>query len=223
MSRENAIMRKLQAVEGLGSVSVICSDKTGTLTQNKMTVRKIVVQDHIIAADDVSPENPEEQELILASVLCNDATYQDGTEIGDPTETALVRFAQTCGLSDAQMRESHARISEIPFDSDRKLMSTLNECGGVRKMYTKGATDVLLDRMTCSEVEKQEIVEQVEELSEQGLRVLCFAAKEFSGEALDISDENDLTYLGLIARWIRLGRNLSRRLLSAGLRVSSRS
>ena len=199
MSRENAIMRKLQAVEGLGSVSVICSDKTGTLTQNKMTVRKIVVQDHIIAADDVSPENPEEQELILASVLCNDATYQDGTEIGDPTETALVRFAQTCGLSDAQMRESHARISEIPFDSDRKLMSTLNECGGVRKMYTKGATDVLLDRMTCSEVEKQEIVEQVEELSEQGLRVLCFAAKEFSGEALDISDENDLTYLGLIA------------------------
>ena len=199
MSRENAIMRKLQAVEGLGSVSVICSDKTGTLTQNKMTVRKIVVQDHIIAADDVSPENPEEQELILASVLCNDATYQDGTEIGDPTETALVRFAQTCGLSDAQMRESHARISEIPFDSDRKLMSTLNECGGVRKMYTKGATDVLLDRMTCSEAEKQEIVEQVEELSKQGLRVLCFAAKEFSGEALDISDENDLTYLGLIA------------------------
>ena len=199
MSRENAIMRKLQAVEGLGSVSVICSDKTGTLTQNKMTVRKIVVQDHIIAADDVSPENPEEQELILASVLCNDATYQDGTEIGDHTETALVRFAQTCGLSDAQMRESHARISEIPFDSDRKLMSTLNECGGVRKMYTKGATDVLLDRMTCSETEKQEIVEQVEELSEQGLRVLCFAAKEFSGEALDISDENDLTYLGLIA------------------------
>ena len=199
MSRENAIMRKLQAVEGLGSVSVICSDKTGTLTQNKMTVRKIVVQDHIITADDVSPENPEEQELILASVLCNDATYQDGTEIGDPTETALVRFAQTCGLSDTQMRESHPRISEIPFDSDRKLMSTLNECNGVRKMYTKGATDVLLDRMTCSEAEKQEIVEQVEELSEQGLRVLCFAAKEFSGDTLDISDENDLTYLGLIA------------------------
>ena len=85
MSQEHAIMRKLQAVEGLGSVSVICSDKTGTLTQNKMTVRKIVVQDHIIAAEDVSPENPEEQELILASVLCSDATCQDGTEIGDPT------------------------------------------------------------------------------------------------------------------------------------------
>ena len=199
MSQEHAIMRKLQAVEGLGSVSVICSDKTGTLTQNKMTVRKIVVQDHIIAAEDVSPENPEEQELILASVLCSDATCQDGTEIGDPTETALVRFAQNCGLSDEKMRGEHARISEIPFDSDRKLMSTLNQCGTVRKMYTKGATDVLLDRMTCSDAEKQEIVEQVEELSKQGLRVLCFAAKPFSGDTLSVEDENDLTYLGLIA------------------------
>ena len=199
MSQEHAIMRKLQAVEGLGSVSVICSDKTGTLTQNKMTVRKIVVQDHIIAAEDVSPENPEEQELILASVLCSDATCQDGTEIGDPTETALVRFAQNCGLSDEKMRGEHARISEIPFDSDRKLMSTLNQHGDVRKMYTKGATDVLLNRMTCSDAEKQEIVEQVEELSKQGLRVLCFAAKPFSGDTLSIEDENDLTYLGLIA------------------------
>ena len=199
MSQEHAIMRKLQAVEGLGSVSVICSDKTGTLTQNKMTVRKIVVQDHIIAAEDVSPENPEEQELILASVLCSDATCQDGTEIGDPTETALVRFAQNCGLSDEKMRGEHARISEIPFDSDRKLMSTLNQHGDVRKMYTKGATDVLLNRMTCSDAEKQEIVEQVEELSKQGLRVLCFATKPFSGDTLSVEDENDLTYLGLIA------------------------
>ena len=199
MSQEHAIMRKLQAVEGLGSVSVICSDKTGTLTQNKMTVRKIVVQDHMIAANDVSPENPEEQELILASVLCSDATCQNGTEIGDPTETALVRFAQDCGLSDEEMRSSHARISEIPFDSDRKLMSTLNQCGDVRKMYTKGATDVLLDRMLVSEAEKQEIVKQVEELSEQGLRVLCFASKTFSGDVLDVADENGLNYLGLIA------------------------
>ena len=160
MSQEHAIMRKLQAVEGLGSVSVICSDKTGTLTQNKMTVRKIVVQDHMIAANDVSPENPEEQELILASVLCSDATCQNGTE---------------------------------------KLMSTLNQCGDVRKMYTKGATDVLLDRMLVSDAEKQEIVKQVEELSEQGLRVLCFASKTFSGDVLDVADENGLNYLGLIA------------------------
>ena len=199
MAKQNAIIKELQAVEGLGSVSVICSDKTGTLTQNKMTVRKIVVQDHMIAANDVSPENPEEQELILASALCSDATCQNGTEIGDPTETALVRFAQDCGLSDEEMRSSHARISEIPFDSDRKLMSTLNQCGDVRKMYTKGATDVLLDRMLVSDAEKQEIVKQVEELSEQGLRVLCFASKTFSGDVLDVADENGLNYLGLIA------------------------
>lgn len=199
MSQEHAIMRKLQAVEGLGSVSVICSDKTGTLTQNKMTVRKIVVEDHMIAAEDVNPENPKEQELILASVLCNDATCQEDTEIGDPTETALVRFAQTCGLSEDQMRGTNGRVDEIPFDSERKLMSTLNQCGTVRKMYTKGATDVLLDRMTCSAAEKQEIQHQVEELSEQGLRVLCFAAKPFSGDTIQAEDENGLTYLGLIA------------------------
>ena len=96
--------------------------------------------------------------------MCSDATCQNGTEIGDPTETALVRFAQDCGLSDEEMRSSHASISEIPFDSDRKLMSTLNQCGDVRKMYTKGATDVLLDRMLVSDAEKQEIVKQVEEL-----------------------------------------------------------
>lgn len=199
MSQEHAIMRKLQAVEGLGSVSVICSDKTGTLTQNKMTVRKIVVEDHMIAAEDVNPENPKEQELILASVLCNDATCQEDTEIGDPTETALVRFAQTCGLSEDQMRGTNGRVDEIPFDSERKLMSTLNQCSTVRKMYTKGATDVLLDRMTCSAAEKQEIQHQVEELSEQGLRVLCFAAKPFAGDTIQAEDENGLTYLGLIA------------------------
>ncbi len=199
MSRENAIIRKLQAVEGLGSVSVICSDKTGTLTQNKMTVRKIVSDHHIITAEDVNPTHEAERELILASVLCSDATCQDGTEIGDPTETALIRFAQDRGLSDVQMRQEHVRISELPFDSDRKLMSTLNEYAGGRKMYTKGATDVLLDRMHITEEVKQEIREQVETLSEQGLRVLCFASKLYNGDTLQITDENDLEYLGLIA------------------------
>ncbi len=199
MSREHAIMRKLRAVEGLGSVSVICSDKTGTLTQNKMTVRKISVREQIIDADSVSTEDPKVRELIAASVLCSDASCQDGTEIGDPTETALVRFAQDCGLSDKKMRTDHPRVGEIPFDSERKLMSTLNRCGDMRKMYTKGATDVLLERMMISDEEKKAIRELSEELSEQGLRVLCFAEKTFCGEALDVTDENDLTYLGLIA------------------------
>lgn len=199
MSQEHAIMRKLQAVEGLGSVSVICSDKTGTLTQNKMTVRKISVREQIIDADSVSTEDPKVRELITASVLCSDASCQDGTEIGDPTETALVRFAQDCGLSDKKLRTDHQRVGEIPFDSERKLMSTLNRCGDMRKMYTKGATDVLLERMLISDEEKKAIRERSEELSEQGLRVLCFAEKTFCGEALDVTDENDLTYLGLIA------------------------
>ena len=199
MSREHAIMRKLRAVEGLGSVSVICSDKTGTLTQNKMTVRKISVREQIIDADSVSTEDPKVCELITASVLCSDASCQDGTEIGDPTETALVRSAQDCGLSDKKMRTDHQRVGEIPFDSERKLMSTLNRCGDMRKMYTKGATDVLLERMLISDEEKKAIRERSEELSEQGLRVLCFAEKTFCGEALDVTDENDLTYLGLIA------------------------
>ena len=199
MSREHAIMRKLRAVEGLGSVSVICSDKTGTLTQNKMTVRKISVREKIIDADSVSTEDPKVCELITASVLCSDASCQDGTEIGDPTETALVRFAQDCGMSDKNLRTDHPRVGEIPFDSERKLMSTLNRCGGMRKMFTKGATDVLLGRMLISDEEKKAIRERSEELSEQGLRVLCFAEKTFCGEALDATDENDLTYLGLIA------------------------
>ncbi len=199
MSREHAIMRKLRAVEGLGSVSVICSDKTGTLTQNKMTVRKISVREQIIDADSVSTEDPKVRELLTASVLCSDASCQDGTEIGDPTETALVRFAQDCGLSDKNLRTDHPRVGEIPFDSERKLMSTLNRCGDMRKMYTKGATDVLLERMLISDEEKKAIRERSEELSEQGLRVLCFAEKTFCGEALDVTDENDLTYLGLIA------------------------
>jgi Ca2+-transporting ATPase len=199
MSKENAIMRKLQAVEGLGSVSVICSDKTGTLTQNKMTVRRIVCDGHIIAESDANMENVHEQQLVIASVLCNDSSCADGAEIGDPTETALIRFARKAGLSDGEIRYEFKRISEIPFDSDRKLMSTLNVVGGRNIMYTKGAADVLTGRMTCSESEKNQIREQVEELSKKGLRVLCFACKEFDGEVITAEDENGLEYMGLIA------------------------
>lgn len=199
MSNENAIMRKLQAVEGLGSVSVICSDKTGTLTQNKMTVRKIVSQGHMISAQDVNTSSSDEKALITAAVLCNDASVKDGQEIGDPTETALITFAHTSGMSDAEIRAAYPRISEIPFDSDRKLMSTLNVIDGKRVMFTKGAADVLIERMTIKESQKQQIREQVEELSKQGLRLLCFACKEFAGDKLQISDEYELDYMGLIA------------------------
>lgn len=199
MSRENAIMRKLQAVEGLGSVSVICSDKTGTLTQNKMTVRRVVCDGHIITADDANMENVGEKQLVIASVLCNDSSCRDGVDIGDPTETALIHFAHKAGLSDTEIRENYKRISEIPFDSDRKLMSTLNIVNGSKVMYTKGAADVLTERMNITETAKNQIREQVEQLSKQGLRILCFACKEFEGDEITIDDENGLEYMGLIA------------------------
>lgn len=199
MSRENAIMRKLQAVEGLGSVSVICSDKTGTLTQNKMTVRRVVCDGHIITADDANMENVGEKQLVIASVLCNDSSCRDGVDIGDPTETALIHFAHKAGLSDTEIRENYKRISEIPFDSDRKLMSTLNIVNGSKVMYTKGAADVLTERMNITETVKNQIREQIEQLSKQGLRILCFACKEFEGDEITIDDENGLEYMGLIA------------------------
>ncbi len=199
MAKENAVMRKLQAVEGLGSVSVICSDKTGTLTQNKMTVRKLVAQEHMIAAEDVNITQAEENALIIASVLCNDSSVKDGTEIGDPTEIALINFAHKVGMDDAEIRACYTRVSEIPFDSDRKLMSTLNLMDGKKVMFTKGAADVLCERMNIAENEKQNIKNQVTELSKQGLRLLCFASKDFSGETIQLSDEYDLEYMGLIA------------------------
>lgn len=199
MSKENAIMRKLQAVEGLGSVSIICSDKTGTLTQNKMTVRRIVCDGHRIVESSVDMSNRSEKELIIASVLCNDSSCRDGVDIGDPTETALIHFAHKVGLSDDEIRENHKRISEIPFDSDRKLMSTLNVVGSEHIMYTKGATDVLIDRMNVTESEKNEIRHQVEHMSMKGLRILCFACKKFDGDEICLDDEFDLEYMGLIA------------------------
>ena len=199
MSKENAIIRKLQAVEGLGSVSVICSDKTGTLTQNKMTVRKVVVGGHMIAAQDSDMGNADEKQLVIASVLCNDSQVKDGAEIGDPTETALINFAADRGLNSDQIRIDCKRISEIPFDSDRKLMSTLNIVNGENVMFTKGAADVLIDRMTCSNETKAQIRAQVDELSSQGLRILCFASKKYNATEITVEDENELNYMGLIA------------------------
>lgn len=202
MAKEHAIIRKLQAVEGLGSVSVICSDKTGTLTQNKMTVEDYYVNGKRIAADEINLKDTWQNKLFTYSVLCNDSTNEDGVEIGDPTETALINLGSKLGVKAADVRSSYPRLSEIPFDSDRKLMSTVHVFDGKRIMVTKGAVDVLLDRMSerMSEADKKVIEEQNQEFSRQGLRVLAFAYKEIEEEReLTLEDENDLNFLGLIS------------------------
>ena len=210
MAREHAIIRKLQAVEGLGSVSVICSDKTGTLTQNKMTVEDYYVAGRRMAKSEVSQEDVDTKKLMFASILCNDAKNVNGEEIGDPTETALVTFAGNCGMDVEKTREVYARISEVPFDSDRKLMSTVHETEEGIIMVVKGAVDVLSQRMEqirkngveqpMTDKDREDIADMNQEFSRQGLRVLGFAYKKLEGKTeITAEDEENLTFLGLIS------------------------
>lgn len=199
MARENAIIRKLQAVEGLGSVSVICSDKTGTLTQNKMTVKKLYTTGRVLDADHADFTNALQEPLLRAALLCSDATVNEKGEIGDPTETALVRLGEKYGFDEEEARNKWPRLAELPFDSDRKLMSTVHELSGGLMMITKGAVDVLLDRTGLSAEERAEIERVNEEFSSQGLRVLAFACRSLRTTKITLEDENDLNFLGLIA------------------------
>ena len=199
MARENAIMRKLQAVEGLGSVSVICSDKTGTLTQNKMTVKKLYTGGKIVDASEADFHDPVQEPLLRTALLCSDATVDENGEVGDPTETALVRLGEDYGFDELTTRGKWPRLTEIPFDSDRKLMSTVHQLSGGLVMVTKGAVDVLLDRCIISAEERAEIERVNEEFSSQGLRVLAFACRTVDRAAVSLEDENDLNFLGLIA------------------------
>ena len=150
MARENAIMKDLKAVESLGAVSVICSDKTGTLTQNKMTPQKIYADGSLLEGDDLDLVNDVQRLLLKAALLASDATTdpETGAGIGDPTEVALVMMGDRIGVDETTYRAQHPRIGELAFDSDRKLMSTLHNIEGVTTLYTKGAIDVLLDRST---------------------------------------------------------------------------
>ena len=210
MAKEGAIIRKLQAVEGLGSVSVICSDKTGTLTQNKMTVEHYYVENKCYSADVLKKENSAQNQLLTASILCSDAKVVDGKDFGDPTETALIHMGNKMQVLADDVREKYPRISEVPFDSDRKLMSTLHDFESGRTMITKGAIDVLLDRVTgiqkdgkvCpfTEEDRTEIEKQNQFFSENGLRVLAFAYKKMDGvEEISPEDEKDYIFLGLIS------------------------
>lgn len=210
MAKENAIIKKLKAVEGLGCVSVICSDKTGTLTQNKMTVKKIFIDNKTIDSEKININNKLEEFLLNSSILCSDAVSVDGNEIGDPTEIALTNLGHKFSINEIECRKIFPRLREIPFDSDRKLMSTLHKINGKYVMITKGALDVLLERTksikTSSGLKKltREDVDNInvanKNLSTMGLRVLAFAYKEIEEEKeLTIDDENDFTFLGLIS------------------------
>ncbi len=210
MAKENAIIKKIKSVESLGCVSIICSDKTGTLTQNKMTTRKIYADGELFDSENFNLENDIHNSLMRASILCNDSTSVDGKEIGDPTEVALVNLAHKYSLVEEKVRNTYKRLKEIPFDSDRKLMSTLHKIDNKYILYTKGALDVLLERTThiktsnevrkINEEDKKKILDNNRYLSENGLRVLAFAYKEIdSDKELSLDDENDFTFLGLIS------------------------
>ena len=206
MADEHAIMKNLRAVEGLGCVSVICSDKTGTLTQNKMTVQKIFVEGKIIDKGNVDKNQHTQGFLLRTSVLCNDAS----TKIGDPTEIALVDFYRKQQLDEEEMRQELTRLGEIPFDSERKLMSTLHEIDGKYYLLTKGAIDVVMERVNqvhdedgaraLAEPDRKAIEAATLELSSSGLRVLGFVYKEVMEiNQLNVNDEFDYCFIGLIA------------------------
>ena len=214
MAKKQAIIRKLPAVETLGSTSVICSDKTGTLTQNKMTVVDFYMYG-LGNKDDVNIEevNSIQTEAVdLTSTLCNDSDITEtGTEIGDPTEIALLRFAEKRGLDYKEIREKYDRLSEIPFDSDRKLMSTVNSINGNAIMFTKGAPDVVFKRSSkaLDDGEVRNINDEIintykrqnEKFSNRALRVLAFAIKDVPDENFVpcLEDEIDMTLVGLMA------------------------
>lgn len=221
MSKKNSIIRKLPAVETLGSTSVICTDKTGTLTMNKMTAVKYftydgsslisrAVEDKPVLEDISFDKLNSEMMLNYASALCNDSTVsEEGLEIGDPTEVALTVFSDKMGYITNRVRDTFARTQEIPFDSDRKLMSTAHKINGKNIMFTKGAPDIVLSRSVkvlmgenvvdmSSEI-LEAIKNQNEEYSKNALRVLAFGYKEFNDEILDVDFEDNFVFIGLIA------------------------
>lgn len=211
MAKEHAIIKKLHSVESLGCVSVICSDKTGTLTQNKMTVKNLFVNGKDIKIENFNKDSFIEKKIIESSILCSDAIIANGQELGDPTEIALVKLTEKLGEKENIIRDRFRRLQELPFDSERKMMSTLHEISGKYYIITKGAPDVILNKSINilndnNEIEKidEKIFEKLQaangDYASHGLRVLAFAMKEIDeNREINLEDENNFTLIGLIS------------------------
>ena len=205
MVKENAIIKNLNSVESLGCVSVICSDKTGTLTRNKMTPQTIYFYNHLMKISELDNRHHDHSVLLKSCLLCNNAVINGEQRIGDPTELALIDLVHEYTKNDIEFKHTAVRTSELPFDSDRKLMSI----SSLNHIYTKGAPDVIIKR--CSTILINGIKEPItkrhldaiekenQRCANNGLRVLGFAYKDYRGNQVTLEDEHDLTFIGLVS------------------------